>query len=137
MRSQITFHDKSRTQQEFKDKQNINAIVKRHTETGVWTSVMKNDPLFDDVSNVMTYKEALNVQIEAQRNFNKLPAKTRERFKNDPARLLDFLNVKDNYDEAVELGLVKPKEKTPPPPVVPPTTPPTTPPVVPPTDPPA
>lgn len=41
--------------------------------------------------------EALNTVIEAQEQFDALPAKVRERFGNDPEAMLEFLNCEDKY----------------------------------------
>jgi len=105
--------DKSKTMQEFKDEVNINNIMSRYKKTGVVSHIMKDQPMFDDVSETMSYREALQLQITASENFIKLPAKVRARFRNDPAYLMDFLNNSNNYDEAVNLGLVDPKKPAP------------------------
>lgn len=102
--------DKSKTMQEFKDEVNINNIMAKYKKNGVVSHIMKDQPMFDDVSETMTYREALQLQITAKENFMQLPSKVRARFKNDPADLMDFLNDSQNFDEAVKLGLVEKPE---------------------------
>ena len=53
-----------------------------------------------------------NQLLQAQADFMDLPAKIRQRFNNSPAELISFLQNSDNFDEAVELGLME-KIKTP------------------------
>jgi len=76
----------------------------------------------------------MNTIIAAQRAFEALPAKIRDRFANSPERFLAFLADPDNLDEAVKLGLVNkpepeinlpggnqpPQPPAPPPPAAPP-----------------
>ena len=40
--------------------------------------------------------------------FDSLPSSLRERFSNDPSRLLAFVDDESNFDEAVKLGLLSP-----------------------------
>jgi phage internal scaffolding protein len=46
--------------------------------------------------------------MDAQYQFDQLPALIRDRFHNDPQEMLAFLNDPNNYDEAIKLGLVNP-----------------------------
>jgi len=60
-----------------------------------------------------------NQLLQAQADFMDLPAKIRQRFNNNPAELIAFLQSPSNVDEAVELGLMekisKPEPKPEPP----------------------
>lgn len=100
------------TRQEFKDDCDLNKIVARYEKTGM-VDALERQGFYGDVSELLGYKDALNVVIQARELFNSLDASVRERFYNDPARLIDFLDDPKNRDEAVRLGLVNP------PPVVP------------------
>jgi len=51
---------------------------------------------------------------DAQADFMKLPAEIRQRFKNDPAELLRFLENDNNAQEAAELGLIPERVNEPP-----------------------
>lgn len=55
----------------------------------------------------------MQLMAQAQQNFMLLPAEIRERFNNDPGRLIAFLEDDRNKNEAIKLGIVnKPPEKT-------------------------
>lgn len=64
-------------------------------------------PIFGDFSDAPTsLQEAYNRILDAQSNFFELPSAVRERFANDPMRLLSFLANPENRPEAEKLGLV-------------------------------
>lgn len=104
--------------QEFKQECDINQIMKRYENYGVLPEV-KEGGVFADVSNCGDFLAAQNVVAEAKNAFASLPASVRDRFRNDPAQLLAFLDDDKNRDEAVKLGLVKAVEKVVPAPAVP------------------
>lgn len=103
----------SRTKQEHAKECDINRIMARYVRTGV-LPVSQDPALYGDFSDVGTYKEARDILIRAHSQFENLPAATRERFRNDPARFLAFMGDAKNTDEARKLGLLVP---VPPPPV--------------------
>lgn len=112
-----TFTRPTLTQQHFKDDCDVNVIMDRYACTGVMESGTRQ-PIFDDFSVKFNYQRALDRMIEAEDRFMALPAKVRERFANDPAKLLQFLADEKNRPEAESLGLVTPKPKADPPPLV-------------------
>lgn len=61
---------------------------------------------FTDFDFTVDYQTALNTVIDAQERFESLPSNIRERFNNNPAGLLQFLENEDNRAEAISLGLV-------------------------------
>lgn len=93
------------TQQHFKEHTNINDIVGRFIKTGVLEGT-RLEPKYGDFSNYKTYHEAQNAIINAQQDFANLSSKIRNRFDNDPGKLLEFVSNEDNYEEAHELGLL-------------------------------
>lgn len=96
---------RSMTHQEFKAECDINNIVKR-VGLGL-TQLQCPEPVFTDISEVPTsYEEMLQVVLDAQARFDSMPSRVRERFGNDPARLVKFLSDESNFDEALKLGLV-------------------------------
>lgn len=111
-----------RTHQEFKDECDINSIMARFHATGVLPSPWKSPPqaIWGDLATVPDYFEAQQLLLKAKSAFASLSSKVRERFANDPANLLAFVQDDANMDEAISLGLV-PK---PPPPAAPPPSPP-------------
>lgn len=96
----------SLTKQSFKDECDINTILKQFEKTGQVNHVQHIQPIYGDFSQVAHYHEALNAVRDADHAFSLLPSAVRERFKNDPANLLAFVNDDRNYDEALELGLL-------------------------------
>ena len=53
----------------------------------------------------------MNLVRTSQEAFEAMPATVRDRFNNDPARFMDFVNDADNYDEALKMGIVNPRPK--------------------------
>lgn len=102
----------SRTQQHFRDETDINVMVQRFQRTGI----PEAPPVFPgvrDFTEVHDFRSAMQAVIDADRAFAALPSGVRERFMNDPARLLDFVSDDANYDEAVRLGIAVPRETPP------------------------
>lgn len=101
----------SLTQQQFKEESDINNIIASYNTTGLLTNPLvqsARQPMFGDFSNLpQDYMQVQNQLLEAQANFMGLPAKIRQRFNNNPAELISFLQNPDNFDEAVELGLME------------------------------
>lgn len=95
----------SLTQQQFKDECDINNIMKSYLETGTINHKNPMPGVFGDFSEVKDFKESMELVLYAQQAFDSLPAKVRARFDNDPAKLVEFCNDKNNLKEAIELGL--------------------------------
>lgn len=106
--------DASLTRQEFVPESDINNIMKRYA-AGVPLPSGDRQPMFDDFSNISPgdYQAALDRVKAAQEHFDALPSAVRDRFRNDPYALLDYLSNPQNHDEAVKLGLIsKPANDT-------------------------
>lgn len=103
-----SFKGVSRTKQSFKDECDINAIVRRFVKTGDVSvlQVRARGAMYGDVSDVGDLQRAYSLVDAAREGFSALPAKVRERFKNSPVELLEFLLDRENFREAVDLGLV-------------------------------
>lgn len=104
------------TQQSAKDECDINLIVERAKRGADLTHVRNTAPMYGDFTNLPSYKDALLMVNKAREMFMSLDAVVRERFANDPGRLLDFLADGRNRDEAIKLGLIdvpKPPEVDP------------------------
>lgn len=107
----------SMTKQSMKDECDINKILAKVQKTGMLEHLAQGTPFYGDVSDLVDYKEALNVIKRANELFMDMSPEIRERFDNDPAKMLEFLENKDNLPEAIELGMVlpppeKPKEES-------------------------
>jgi len=100
----------TKTQQQFKIETDVNYIVSKYKNTGIWPASQKIGQYLD-VSEVPDYHTAMNTVISAQNAFNALPAQLRNRFRNDPHELLQFLQNPENYDEGVKLGLFEQKQQ--------------------------
>jgi phage internal scaffolding protein len=105
----IEFTDPGYTQQQFKDDADINSIMERYQKTGLLTDPMNpgtRQPMFGDFED-MDFHEAQTFLANAFQDFEALPARIRDRFENDPGKLLDFLRDDNNRDEAIKLGLIE------------------------------
>jgi len=112
----ITFTENTKAQQSFQDECDINTIMSRYQQNGVLDHVQSIEGAYGDFSNVVDYQLGLNQILAAQDAFDQLPAKLRERFRNDPAELMTFLQDEKNRAEAEDLGLVEKKSEGAPPP---------------------
>lgn len=101
----------SLAQQQFKEEADINNIIASYNTTGLLTNPLvqsARQPMFGDFSNLpQDYMQVQNQLLQAQADFMDLPAKIRQRFNNNPAELISFLQDSSNFDEAVELGLME------------------------------
>lgn len=95
----------SKTQQSFREEVDINTIVRRFRLTGSMPPA-RSVPQYGDFSQVTDFQTALNELRRSQEVFMSLPARIRERFANDPGRLLDFVGDPESLEEARKLGLV-------------------------------
>lgn len=106
--SGLSCQEPTRAQQHHKDECDINEILRRFGKTGAMF-VNASEALYPDFSDAVDYHTALNQIIASEREFDLLPSNIRKRFDNDPAKLVYFMQDKNNYAEAVELGLIAPK----------------------------
>lgn len=111
----------SKTRQDAKDECDVNLIVKRHAETGLWQNNLKTPtrcPQFVDIANAPDAQTAHNLFIQARESFMQLPSDVRKRFDNNPHELIAFVSDDTNYNEALKYGLVNERppalEDTPP-----------------------
>jgi len=91
----------------FADECEINNILAKYQKTGLVEHVTNNPGVYGDYSNVPNYRDALNIVIDAQDNFDSLPSSIRKRFDNDPSLFLDFVYNPENRDEMVKMGLIE------------------------------
>jgi len=79
------------TKQSFREECDINTIMKQYRATGIIGHVAQRDPVFLDIPDIPDYQAALNQVRAAEAAFEGLPSAIRERYENDPGRLLDAL----------------------------------------------
>lgn len=109
----------SLTKQAFKDQVNVNRIIAKYQKGQMVTHLNSKEPFYGDVSEIASYQKSLDIVMQAQELFMGMSSQVREKFQNDPAKMIAFLKDKKNHEEAVKLGLIKKKEV-----VTPPVTPP-------------
>lgn len=103
----VTFPDQGRTKQSFKDECDINNIMARFQRTGQ-LPVTNRTPTYGDIAD-LDFQGAMDLVAAGREMFATLPAKVRERFANDPAKLLQFMQDPENTPEARKLGLLAPE----------------------------
>lgn len=101
----MIFSGPSRTKQAFKDECDINTILGRYKETGRLPDLIKQNPKYGDFTSPLNYQQSLNTVIQAEEQFQLLPAKIRDRFHNDPKTFLEFTSDPKNLPEMVQMGL--------------------------------
>lgn len=101
----------SRTRQEFAAECDINTIMKKYAASGVISHINKAAPRYYDFSDVPAdFQAAMNMMIEADGAFMRLPSDVRKRFGNDPAEFVQFAGEKDNLPQMREWGLAAPEK---------------------------
>ncbi|AXH77459.1 MAG: internal scaffolding protein [Microviridae sp.] len=112
-------NDKGLAVQHLKDEVDINKIVARIQKTGLFPE-RRGEPFFGDVSDLGGLADAYRKVQESKELFMEFPADIREKFQNDPIKMISFLEDENNFDKAVEIGLVQkpipevPEPQTPP-----------------------
>lgn len=107
-RVQLKFTQPSRTIQSAEAECNINNIMAKYQKTGLVTHVNKSQGFYDDVSDLVDYREALDIVSRAEFLFSSVPSAIRARFDNDPAKYLAFVHDPANADELIKMGLRNP-----------------------------
>lgn len=102
-----------KTHQSFKDECDVNLILDRYAQTGVWgnrLAAATRVPQFGDFVQALDFRESMNKVVEAQAEFDALPSRIRNRFHNNPEELMAFLLDAGNKAEAEKLGLIAPSK---------------------------
>lgn len=100
-------NEKSLTMQEFANDADINVIMKRFGAYRELPLVAKAPPEYGDFSRVFDFHTAMNEMVKVQDAFEQLPAEIRDKFKNDPGEMWNFVNDPANLDKAKEFGLLR------------------------------
>lgn len=97
-----------RTKQAHLRECDINTIIKQFSSTGMLSHVSAKaaQGAYMDLPDPIDFQQAQNILIEGQQAFASLPSKLRDRFNNEPAEFLAFLQDAKNKAEAIELGLI-------------------------------
>lgn len=105
-RRQIKLDNDTIVEQHHKKIVDINNIVSKYKKTGI-IDKQRKDGFYGDFTNAVDYDTALNKLRDADKDFSLLPSQLREKFENNPSKLIDFIANSDNYDEAIALGLIE------------------------------
>lgn len=112
-RKRVTIHCKGsgedgqgRTHQEFREKVNINAIIKRWRSTGELVHVRRGQAMYGDFTDAPDYRQAVEKVMEAEEQFMKLPSAVRNLCKNDPALFMEALGNEEQLELLEKAGLV-------------------------------
>lgn len=103
--SQDFSSDVSMTEQSHRKRVNINSIIRKYRKTGLFPH-RKEEPRYGDFTQAEDFYEAQNRILQAETDFMSLPSDVRAEFKNDPAKLIEYINDPANEDEAILNGLI-------------------------------
>lgn len=78
------------TQQHFREETDINVIVQRFGLTGQLPRGAVLNGVYGDFTGITDYESAVATIEAAQVRFNQLPPELREKFENDPGRLVEY-----------------------------------------------
>lgn len=105
--SGLRCEDASLAQQSFKDECDINVIVQRFGLTGEMPANV-SPPVYSDFTDMVTdYHSALNLVLDAEEQFMRLPAHVRADFQNDAGLFVDAANNAENHELFKKHGLLK------------------------------
>jgi len=97
------------TRQEFRRECDVNHIIEKYRETGVLgdpQSGTMRQPFYGDFSSYPNLRVQLEITEQANADWERLPAKLRQRFGNNPAAMVEFCMDINNREEAIRLGIV-------------------------------
>lgn len=94
------------TQQHQAKEADINYIVQQFGVTGLLPNSV-NLPTYQDFDSIFNYQDAMNLIIEANQQFMKLPSSARAAFNNNPHELIQYLENNPNPQKLVDLGLAE------------------------------
>jgi phage internal scaffolding protein len=97
------------TEQNHKDETDINNIVRKYNKTGLIDHLNQFEKQYGDMTG-FDYQDAMNTIAAANTMFEGLPSSIRNKFDNDPAKFINFVDDEANADKLIEMGLAKPKD---------------------------
>jgi len=106
---------KSIVDQSARDRCNLNILLKSYNKSPIPVVPVGQEIMNLISSSENSYSDMLITVQNAMDSFLQLPSAVRARFRHNPQQLLNFIADKANYDEAVQLGLITPKEQPAPP----------------------
>lgn len=112
MTGKVVMLEESRTIQDGVEECDINVIVARAKRGEDVSFLSRNrESMYLDLSEIPSDLAEIKRRVQhAEDLFMGLDAHVRERFKNDPAVMIDFLNDPKNREEGVSLGIIRATE---------------------------
>lgn len=92
--------------QAMRDDCDVNLIVKRHAQTGMWSHLNPTEPTYGDASQAVELQLAIAIVEDAENSFMELPADVRRLCNNDPVEFAEHCADQAQYHELVAAGLV-------------------------------
>jgi len=102
--------EEKRTRECSRGECDINNIMNKYIKTGVLAAKIRENPQYGDFSTVVDFQHALDIVRKAEEQFECLPAKIKNRFRNRPEEFLEYVNNPENEQEMIKLGMAIPKE---------------------------
>lgn len=106
----------SRTQQQYRDENNPNTIMRRYNASGQITGRYrdKNAGAFIDCpATIRTFQEARDLYLSIEATFMELPVNVRKHFQHSPEALLVAIENPSRREELEALGVLKKAVGTP------------------------
>lgn len=99
----------SKTKQSFSNDCDINKIMAKAIKTGMLVDsvgISSRQAVFADVADIGDYRLVMDKIAKANEAFEQLSAEVKNRFGNDPAALVAFMQDENNLEEACKIGLL-------------------------------
>lgn len=80
----------SLTQQQFREENDINTMMRRFNVTGAIPAMGLKEPMYGDFTGIEDFETAVEKVEKARQDFLRLPPELRERFGNDPGELIAY-----------------------------------------------
>lgn len=99
----------SKTKQSFSTECDINKIMAKAIKTGMLVDsvgMASRQAVFADVADIGDYRVVMDKIAKANQAFDSLSAEVKNRFNNDPALLVAFMQDESNLEEACKIGLL-------------------------------
>lgn len=93
----------------------INNIIARFSGDELRAFIQQDPGAYQDLSNAVDLKTAMDTVIESERLFDALPSAVRKKFNNNPIEFLEFAQDKKNGKAMVDMGLAIERPKIDPP----------------------
>lgn len=113
-RTPVTLDAKGgKTKSEFKEECDLNVLMARYKKTGILPAGRNAMPQYFDASEVPDFHQAMQLVIDAEVAFMRLPASVRKQFGNDPTAFLEYATDPKNVDQMRKWGLADEPERAP------------------------